>query len=438
MVSIVNPDTAGIDIGSKELYACIPRDRDEKPLRRFGTYTDDVHELAKWLIERGIKTVAMESTGVYWIPVYQILTGYGLDVCLVNARHLKNVPGRKSDVRDCEWLMDLHMLGLLRASFIPEEGIAKLRSYLRHREALIEQRAVHIQHMQKALTQMNVRLAEIVTDVAGVTGMGIMRAIAAGEADAGKLLKYRNRQCKSTPEQFVKALTANYREEHVFTLKQSLVLYDAYSQQIEACDKQTESHMATLKVDKENDDDPPLERSRKTNTHSKNEPNYDARGALYRATGVDLTEIDGLHVSTAQTIVAEVGKDMSKWRTYKHFAAWLGLSPKNDITGGKVRKSRTLPGNKRASQAFKLGAQSLLRANSALGAQARQLRARLGPGQAVTAMAHKLARIVYSMLKNKTSFMTATAEDYDKLQGQRLRKSLERRAKSMGLKLEPI
>jgi transposase len=440
MISIVNPDAAGIDIGAEELYVSVPPDRDEKPVRRFGTYTDDVHALAKWLMGCGIKTVAMESTGVYWIPVYVILQQYGLEVCLVNARHLKNVPGRKSDVKDCVWLMDLHILGLLRPSFIPEEGIIAMRSYLRHREALIEHRAVHVNHCQKSLTQMNVRLTEVVSDVTGVSGLNIMRAIANGETDASKLLAHRNKHCKATPEQFVKALTANYRKEHLFTLKQSLALYDAYSQQVVECDRQIEAHLADMKPAQDDEAGPGegLGKSRKTNTHSKNAPDYDLRSALYRLTGVDLTEIDGLHASTAQVIVAEIGSDMSKWKTSKHFSSWLGLSPKNDITGGKVRKSRTLPGNRRASQAFKMGAQSLLKANCALGAQARQLRARLGAAQAVTAMAHKLARIVYSMLKYKTSFATASIEDYDKLQGERLRKSLERRAAKLNMKLVPV
>ena len=296
---------------------------------------------------------------------------------------------------------------------------------------------MHIQHMQKAMTQMNVRLTAVITDVTRVTGMGIMRAIAEGQTQAEELLKYRHARCKATPEEFVKALTASYQEEHVFTLRQSLALYDAYTQQIAACDKQIEAHLAKQTPPDQADALTPLEPSRKSNTHSKNEPTYDARTALYRLTGVDLTDIDALHTSTAQTIISEIGTDMSKWPTYRHFASWLGLAPKNDITGGKIRKSRTLPGNRRASQAFKMGAQALLNSNSALGAQARALRARLGPGQAVAIMAHKLARIVYSMLKTKTPFAVASAADYDKAQGERLRKSLERRAAKLGLKLVP-
>jgi transposase len=436
MISIVNPDAGGIDIGSEELFVCIPRDRDEEPVRCFGTYTEDLHALAKWLVARDIKTVAIESTGVYWIPVYDVLTEYGIKVCLVNARHIKNVPGRKSDVRDCEWLMDLHILGLLRASFIPSEGIVKMRSYWRYRESLIELRATHIQHMQKALTQMNVRLTEVITDVTGVTGMNIMRAIANGQTQPEELLKHRNKRCKATPEQFVKALTGNYREEHIFTLKQSLALYDAYTEQITVCEKQLETHVNTLEPEQGDDGRPMNEGpSRKTNTHSKNEPDFDVRGSMMRLTGVDLTAVDGLHASTVQTIISEIGTDMSRWPSYRKFTSWLGVSPKNDITGGKIRRSRTIPGNRRASQAFKLGAQALLKSNSALGAQARHLRARLGPSQAVTAMAHKLARIVYSMLKNQTSFEAASAQDYDLRQRERLEKSLSKRAASLGLKL---
>lgn len=442
MIKIVNPDAAGIDIGKDELYVCIPRDRDEPALRRFGTYTDDVQALAKWLVSCKITTVAMESTGVYWIPIYDILTQYGIEMCLVNAKHLKNVPGRKSDVRDSEWLMDLHMVGLLRASFIPDEGIVKMRSYWRHREGLVEQRATHIQRMQKALTQMNIRLTEVITDVAGVTGMRIIRAIADGQTNPDELLKHRNRQCKATPEQFVKALTGNYREEHVFVLRQVLALYYAYSEQISLCEKQLEAHINTLKSEQNDDDDNgnarKLDRPRKNSTHSKNAPSFDVRGSLIRMTGVDLTSIDGLHASTAQTIISEIGTDMSRWPSCRKFASWLGLSPKNDITGGKVRKSRTLPGNHRASQAFKLGAQSLLKSKSALGAQARYLRGRLGPAQAITAIAHKLARIVYTMLKNKTPFEAASAEDYDSQQRDRLLKSMNKRAKSLGLQLVPI
>ena len=436
MLEVIHPNAGGIDIGAQELFVAVPAGRAEQEVRRFGTYTADVHELAKWLVTCGVDTVAMESTGVYWIPVYVILGEYGIDVQLVNAKHVKNVPGRKSDVKDCIWLRDLHSIGLLRGSFIPSDEIVALRSYLRHREALIEQRSVHVNHMHKALVQMNVRLDEVLTDIAGVTGMAIMRSIAAGERDPQALLKHRNKQCKATPERFVKALTAHYRPEHLFTLKQSLTLYDVYSEQLQQCDKQIEAHVQTVRNDDVPPPDTPLGTSRKSNTHSKNAPGYDVRGELYRLTGgVDLTDIDGLHASTAQVIVSEIGLDMSKWKTARHFASWLGLAPKNDITGGKVKRSRTLPGNRRASQAFRMAAQSLLKSDSALGAFARHMRARKGAVQAIVAVAHKLARICYTMLRDKTPYKTASAADYDQANRDRERKSLERRAARLGLAL---
>ena len=359
---------------------------------------------------------------------------------LVNARHIKNVPGRKSDVRDCRWLQELHTLGLLRASFIPGDEIVVLRSYMRHRDGLIEHRSVHVNHMQKAMTQMNVRLNEVLTDITGLTGMAIMRAIAGGEQRPEQLLKLRNKHCHHNEADFVKALTANYRAEHLFALKQSLALYDFYSEQIKACDNEVKTYMARIKpVDHDQagggSPRPALERSHKTNTHSKNTPDFDVRGELYRLTGVDLTEVDGLHASTAQTIISEIGTDMSKWPTAKHFAAWMGLAPKNDITGGKIRRSRILPGNRRASQALRMAAQSLLKSKSALGAYARSMRARVGPQQAIVATAHKLARIIYKMLKEKKPFIAASAQDYDKAQHARELKAVKRRAAKLGLVL---
>ena len=442
MIRIVNPDAGGIDIGSEEVYVAVPEDRDEQSIRRFGVFTADIHEMAKWLKACRITTVALESTGVYWIPIYTIVQDYGIAVQLVNAKHIKNVPGRKSDVRDCRWLQELHTLGLLRGSFIPDEAFVVLRSYMRHRDGLIEHRAVHVNHMQKAMTQMNVRLNEVLTDITGTTGMAIMRAIAGGEQRPEQLLKHRNKRCQHSAVDFVKALTANYRAEHVFTLKQSLALYDFYSEQIKACDNEVKTYMATINPsdhDQDIDGSPrlPLEPSRKTGTHSKNAPDFDVRSELYRLTGVDLTDVDGLHASTAQTIISEIGMDMSKWPTAKHFAAWMGLAPKNDITGGRVRRSRILPGNRRASQALRMAAQSLLKSKSALGAYARIMRARIGPQQAIVATAHKLARIIYTMLKDKKPFIAASAEDYDKAQHARELKTVKRRAAKLGLTLVP-
>jgi transposase len=435
MLKVIHPNAGGIDIGAEEVYVCVPEDRDEKPIQRFGTTTPDLHEMARWLVACKVDSVALESTGVYWIPVYMILSEYKIEVQVVNAQHVKNVPGRKSDVKDSQWLQELHSVGLLRGSFRPSDDILVLRSYLRHRDSLIEHRAAHVNHMQKAMIQMNVRLTEVLTDVTGMTGMGIMRAIAQGERDPSKLLAFRNHRCKHSPEDFVKALTANYRAEHLFSLKQSLALYDAYSDQIILCEAEIEKHFAVIKPSHDSDDLPPLEESRKRNTHSKNAPHYDAREQMYRITGVDLTDIDGLHESTAQTILAEIGTDMSKWKSVKHFSSWLGLAPKNDITGGKVKRSRTLFGNRRANQAFRMAAQAVSKSKSALGAFYRRTRARIDSEQAIVATAHKIARIVYHMLKHRQPFFAVSAAQYDAIQHDRERKSIERRAAKLGLKL---
>jgi len=437
MLKVIHPNAGGLDVGAEEVYACVPEDRDAQPIRRFGTTTPDLHELAKWLVGCKVDTVALESTGVYWIPIYLILSDYAIEVQVVNAQHVKAVPGRKSDVKDSQWLQELHSVGLLRGSFRPPDDIVILRSYLRHRDSLIEHRAVHIQHMQKALVQMNVQLTQVLTDVTGVTGMAIMRAIARGEQDVDTLLGFRNARCGHSPDDFVKALTANYRVEHVFALKQSLVLYDAYTDQIGLCDAEIARHFAVIKPSHDQDDLPPLDDSRKRNTHSKNAPHYDARGQMYRITGVDLTEIDGLHDSTAQTILSEIGTDMSKWKSAKQFAAWLGLAPRNDITGGKVKRSRTLHGNRRANQAFRMAAQAVGKTRTALGAFYRRRRAIAGPQQAVVATAHKIARIVYHLLKHRQPFHPVSAADYDLLQLDRERKSIQRRASKLGLKLVP-
>lgn len=435
-LGIVYPNAGGIDVGATEVYVCVPTGRDAagSRVRRFETYTPDLEAMAAWLVACQVDRVALESTGVYWIPIYEIVSKYGIKVEVVNAHHIKNVPGRKSDVQDCQWIQQIHSYGLLRGSFRPDEDIVVLRSYLRHRESLIEYRASHIHHMQKAMTQMNVRLTEVVSDIVGATGMAIMRAIVAGERDAQKLLVFRHKSCKRSDAEFVKALTANYRAEHVFALKQALALYDAYTGQIAECDAQIEQQFSVIKPI-HSDDLPPLDKSRKFNSHAKNAPNFDARGQMYRITGVDLTDIDGLHASTAQTILSEIGTDMSRWPTVKHFAAWLGLAPRNDITGGKVKRSRVLKSHSPANQAFRMAAQSVAPTKTALGAFYRRRRARLGEAQAIVATAHKIARTVYFMLKHRTAFLPMSADDYDQRQQQRERKSLERRAALLGLKL---
>lgn len=434
----VNPNAAGLDIGAREILAGVPADRDPTPVRAFGTFTPDLLALADWLQHCRVTTVAMESTGVYWIPIFELLEARGLQVYLVNARHLKNVPGRKSDVQDCQWIQRLHSYGLLSASFRPEAEIVALRAYLRQRAMLLEHRAAHIQHMQKALHQMNVQLTQVLSDITGVTGLAIIRAIVAGERDPLVLAQLRHPRCQSSQDEIAKALTGHYRAEHLFALQQALALYDFYTAQITACDGVLEQHYAAIRpVWKVDDPPPPLGPDRKRNSHSKNAPDFDVRQKLYGVLGVDLTEVDGLDDSTAQVVLAEIGCDMSRWPTEKHFCSWLGLAPHNDITGGKVVRSRTLKVRNRAAQALRLAAQAVGRTDSALGAFYRRLRARIGHRQAITATAHKIARIVYHMLKHHQAYHDLGREVYEQQQRDRELKTLQRKAAKLGLSLVP-
>jgi transposase len=436
--TVVNPNAAGLDIGASEIWACVPADRDETPVRCFGTYTPELEALVAWLIACGVTTVAMESTGVYWIPIFEMLEEHGLQVFLVNARHIKNVPGRKSDVQDCQWLQRLHSYGLLSASFRPEAEIVVLRAYLRQRAMLIEHRAAHIQHMQKALQQMNVQLTQVLSDISGVTGLAIIRAIVDGERNPAKLAQLRHGRCQHSAADITKALTGHYRDEHVFALKQALALYDAYTEQLLACDRQIEQQY-TARKPRYDPDDPaaPLGPDPKLNTHSKNAPDFDVRRQLFQWVGIDLSQVDGLHVSSVQQLLAEIGTDMSKWPTSKHFASWLGLAPHNDITGGKVVHSRTLHNHNRAGQILRVAAQSVGRGKSALGAYFRRMRARLGVQQATVATAHKLARIIYHMLKYRQPYQPLSAEAYTEQRRQHELNRLKRQAAQLGYTLQP-
>ncbi len=437
--SPINLDAAGLDIGAEAIWACVPVDRDPTPVRSFGTCTPDLTALADWLIRCRVTTVAMEATGVYWIPIYDLLEARGLDVVLVNARHLKIVPGRTSDVQDCQWIQRLHTYGLLRGSFRPTADLVVLRSYLRQRANLLEQRAVHIHLMQKALLQMNLQLTQVVSDITGVTGMQIIRAIVAGERDPVVLAQLRHPRCQSSEETIAKALTGSYRAEHVFALSQAVILYDCYTAQIAACDAKIEQQYAAMQPVWDDDDPPPpLGPDPKRTTHRKNAPAFDVRQALYDLLGVDLTAVDGLHATTAQIMLSEIGTDMEKWPTVKHFCAWLGLAPRNDITGGRVVRRRTLNVANRAAQALRMAAQSLSRSQTALGAFYRRIRARAGPQRAVTATAHKLARIIYHMLKHHQPYMPLSADVYEHQQRDRAVRQIERRAAALGFTLTPV
>jgi hypothetical protein len=437
VVHVVHPNAAGLDLSSDEIWAAVPSDRTATPIRKFGTYTVDLYALADWLTTCGIDTVAMEATGVLWIPIYEVLEARGFLVFVVNARHIKNVPGRKSDVKDCQWIQYLHSVGLLSRSFRPDTEMATLRAYLRHRATLLEYRAAHIQHMQKALQQMNVQLTQVLSDITGVTGLAIIRSIVDGDRDPHQLAALRQPGCARSEAEIAKALTGNYRAEHVFALKQALALYDFYTTQVVECDGELERYISTL-VPETSQQLPPLPPSTKRDSNSKNAPAYDARTLLYQVTGVDLVAITGLNESTVQTIVSEVGLDMTRWPSEKHFASWLGVAPHNDISGGKVLRSKTLKTRHWAGQAFRLAAQSASRSpHTAFGAFYRRVNARLGPQKAIVATAHKIARTFYHMLKDRTPFQDIGAAEYQRRMQERELVNLRQRAARYGFTLVP-
>jgi transposase len=432
----INLNAAGIDIGAEEIWVAVPRGRDEESVRMFPTFTADLRRIADWLETCGIETVAMESTGVYWIPLYEMLEARGFEVYLVNARHVKNVDGRKSDILDCQWIQQLHTYGLLQPSFRPPEKICAIRSLVRHRDMLIQYRAAHIQHMQKALHLMNVQLTNVLSDITGVTGMKIIRAIVAGERDRKVLAGFRDGRCAKSKQEIAKSLEGNYKREHLFSLQQALELYDFYAQQLQSCDAELEALYGEFEPPAQPGTEAPKPRTTK---RRKNQPYFDLAQSLYRMTGgVDLTQVDGLEALTVQTILSETGTDMSPWRTHKQFASWLRLSPNNKVTGGKVKSRRTLPTQNRAATAFRMAAQSLARSNSALGAFYRRIRAKHGAPKAVTATAHKLARIVYFMLKRREPYRDLGAHYYEEQQRARSLRYLRRKAAQLGMRLESI
>ncbi|MBT9141927.1 MAG: hypothetical protein DDT29_00320 [Dehalococcoidia bacterium] len=437
---IINPNAAGIDIGSGEHYVAVPEERDDQPIRRFGCFTSDIESMADWLRECRIDTVVMESTGVYWIPTFQILETRGFQVILVNARQVANVPGRKTDVSDCEWLQRLHTYGLLSGSFRPDDSVCVLRSYWRHRDNLIRYASAHIQHMQKALTEMNIQLHKVISDITGVTGMRIIGAIIDGERELVKLAEMKDHRIKSSADTIARALQGDYRQEHLFALKQALQLYEFYQQQIAECDREIEAYLRQFdsKVDLESNPLPPNKKTRRK--PYKNEPDFDLRTHLYRIAGVDFTQIDGLDVTTVQTILSEVGLDPGDFPRYKNFTSWLGLCPNNRITGGRIKSSRTRKVANRAAKAFRLAAQSLANSKSALGAFYRRIRARLGAPDAITATAHKLARIFYHLWTTGESYQDPGIDYYEQKHKERTIRNMQKRANLLGyeITLTPI
>lgn len=433
----VNAHAAGVDIGAHEIMVCVGGAATNQIVCAFGSYTVDLQAISQWLTEHGVTTVAMESTGVYWIPLFEELERCGFHCHLISSRSLRRVPGRKSDVVDCQWIQTLHSYGLLESSFRPEADLVVLRTLLRHRATLIQHRAPHILHMQKALLQMNIQLSQVLSDVSGGTGQAIIRAIVNGERDPSKLAGLRNYRCKKDEEEIAKALTGTWREEHLFILKQSLEFYDFYTQQIEICDAELERTYSLVRPAWEVEE-PKVSTHGKRNSHSKNAPkDVQVHKHLKRICGVDLTAVHGISASLAQTIVIEVGTDMNKFPNEKHFSSWLGLAPKNEISGGKLLKSRTLKTRNRAGQAFRMAAGSVMRANCAFGAFYRRQKARLGPAQAAVATAHLIARVVYRMLKYKVEYEPLSVAEYEKHYREQQIKYLERKAAKFGFQLAP-
>jgi transposase len=434
---ILNPNAAGIDIGATEIYVAVPLERDPQPIRRFGTFTQDLLAVATWLAHCGVTSVAMESTGVYWIPLYQILETRGVEVCLVNARHVKNVPGRKTDVQDCQWLQYLHSVGLLRASFRPPETVCAVRSLLRHRDRLVQLAAVHTQHLQKALNQMNLQLHHVISDVTGVTGLAILDAIVAGERDPHTLAAHRDHRIQASRATIAKALVGDYRPEHLFTLRQPLAAYRHYQQLISECDREVQGLLAPFAsaIDPTAHPLPPA-----ATTHRKpqgNTPRFDLRAELYRILGIDLTQVPGLNTATIYTLFAELGADLGKFPSAKHFASWLGLCPDNRISGGKILSVKTRHVKHRVAQALRMAAQSLYRSHSALGAFFRRMRAKLGAPKAITATAHKLARIIYHLLTTHEPYAESQLAKVENGYRKRLEARLYAQARALGYQLVP-
>ena len=436
-LTIQNPNAAGIDVGSCEHWVAVRPDQNEQPVRCFQSFTKDLNELADWLFDCNVTTVAMESTGVYWIPLFQILDARGFEVLLVNAHKVKNVSGRKDDESDCEWIRKLHSYGLLSASFQPEDNIRALRAYLRDRDTLVSCSASHVQRMQKALTQMNLQLHHVISDITGVTGMKIIRAIVAGQRDPQVLAAYRDKRIKASKATIVKALEGNYLKEHLNSLKRYLQLYDFYQSQIEDCDRQIEALLETFPclddclANTVQADKPKKQRKKKAN----NAPKFDVEKYILQITGVNLFAVAGLGANNLLGIISETGLDMSKWKTEKHFTSWLRLSPNNKISGGKIISHHTQKTNSRANKLFRLAAQSLANSKSALGAFYRRLRYRVGAAKAIVATARKLAIIFYRMMYFKIEYRDIGAEQYELKYRTNQIKYLEKKAQALGLKL---
>jgi transposase len=441
---ILENNAAGIDVGAREMFVAVPPDRDAHPVRVFDAFTEDLQQLADWLVACGITTVAMESTGVYWIPLYDILEQRGLKPCLVNARHMRNVPGRRTDWHECQWLQYLHSVGLLRSAFRPEADVCAVRVLIRHRDELVQLASQHVQHMHKALTQMNLQIHHVISDITGLTGLAIVDAILGGQRDAAELAGLRDARIKATAETIRKSLVGNWRPEHLFTLKQSRELYRSCKQHLVECDKEIEKLLGEfaprvdpvekpLPPDRKRNRSGPKRRKKNGNPQS----GFDLRSEAYKLFGVDVSQIPGVE-TIALPLFSEVGRDLSKWPTSAHFASWLALCPDNDISGGRVLWKGVRKVKNRGGQLFRLAAHSLHRSLTPMGNYLRRLKAKLGPAAATTATAHKIAIIFYSMVKNQVEYDETIWATRDAQRQKRLEFHLKRQAERLGYKLIPV
>lgn len=449
----LNSKCAGIDVGAAELFVCISKNSSEQEVRSFSTFTADIRLMIDWLKENKVESVAMESTGIYWIPPYEFLEEAGFEVVLVNARFFKAVPGRKTDVQDCQWIQQLHSYGLLRGSFRPSNEIVALRSYVRQRSRLFELAGTQVQLMHKSLTQMNIQLNHVISDITGVSGMNIIRAIIKGKRDPKTLAELCVSGCRKNKDLIAKALEGNYRQEHVFSLEQAHEAFEFFHKQILRCERSIQTILDSiqpqelpkeLQVSFAASAQKPVKLSittrnkRATKTASKRSPYcFNACEALKKLTGADLTTMPGIDTNTAMKIFSEIGTDMSRWCSSKAFASWLGLCPGNKISGGKILSSKTKPSDNKAAQALRMAASTLYRSNCYLGSFFRRIRARLGAPKAITAVAHKLARILYRMIVMREDYRELGGNYYEQKYQERIVANLKKRAQEMGYTLTP-
>ena len=440
------PDSAGIDIGAELIVAAVPTERnDERPVRSFGSFTSDLHALRDWLLSHRIKTVAMESTGVYWVVLFGILEDAGIDVCLVNARHVKGVPGKKTDVCDAQWLQHLHTAGLLKASFRPRNEVLVVRNLVRHRDNLISDSSRRLQQIQKCLNEMNLQIHHVFSDLDGVTGMRILQAILNGERNPEALWSLRDHRVRAKKETFLKAMEGNYLDDQLFILRQHHTAWKQLQELLRTCDEQIKSSLGALHDDLDDDEEKgerqPLPPQKKHRILGKNSPQVDIYQHAYQSYGVDLSTIDGVSSGCLTILLSELGNRsdiLGSFRNAKAFCAWLGLSPDNQISGGKVLKSKTKPVANRVAKAFRLCAFGLGNADGEMGQYARRMKGRLGKAEGIVAVAHKVARLVYSMIKSGQPYDPQKAFRPTDYTLRKKEKTLRKIAKELNMTVVPV